>query len=87
MSTEFDPPAVRFEPLRPPSRRRLITGLVVGPLLWVVALTVGALVLDYTWAIALGLVVTVASLLISFAVLGFLHLRRRRQEERYADHR
>ena len=28
----------RFEPLRPASRGRLIVGLVLGPILWLVAL-------------------------------------------------
>ena len=87
MSSEVDRPAVRFEPLRPISRGRLIAALVIGPLLWVVALVVGAWLFDYAWAIGLGLLVTLASFLISLAVLGFLRLRRRRQEERYADGR
>jgi membrane protein implicated in regulation of membrane protease activity len=78
-------PAVHFEPLRPASRKRLIAGLVFGPLLWLVALSVASWVLEYTWAIELGLVVTLAAFLVAIVVLTFLHRGRRRQEERYQD--
>jgi hypothetical protein len=43
------------------------------------------LVFEYSFAIALGLAVTVAAFLVSLLVLALLHAARRRQEERYAD--
>ena len=85
MGSELDRPSVRFEPLRPASRGRLIAGFVLGPVLWLLALIVAAWLFDYSWAIALGLLVTVASFLVSLLVLALLHAGRRRQERRYAD--
>ena len=81
--TELDRPAIRFEPLRPASRGRLIAGFVLGPVLWLVALIVAATLFEYSWAITLGLLVTVASFLVSLLVLGMLNRRRRSQERRY----
>ena len=84
MGSELDRPSVRFEPLRPASRGRLLAGFVLGPVLWLVALTVASWLFDYSWAIGLGLLVTVASFLVSLVVLALLHAARRRQERRYA---
>ena len=85
MSSEGGRPSVRFEPLRPASRGRLIAGFVLGPLLWLVALILAAWLFDYSWAIGVGLLVTVASLLVSLLVLAILYSRRRSLERRYAD--
>ena len=85
MSSELGPPSVRFEPLRPASRGRLIAGFVLGPVLWLVALIVAAWLFDYSWAIGVGLLVTVASFLVSLLVLAILYSRRRSQERRYAN--
>ena len=49
---------MRFEPLRPASRRAVIAAFVLGPLAWLAALIVAAIVLDYTGAIAFGLAIT-----------------------------
>ena len=85
MGSEFGWPAVRFEPLRPASRGRVIAGFVLGPVLWLVALIVASWLFDYSWAIALGLLATVATFLVSLVTLTLLHAARRRQERRYAD--
>lgn len=77
--------SVRFEPLHPASRASLILGVVVGPVLWLVAIAVAAWFFEYTWAIALGLVVTVTSFLVALVVLALLRTGRVRQEERYVD--
>ena len=77
--------SVRFEPLHPASRASLIAGVVLGPLLWLVALAVAAWFFEYTWAIALGLVVTVASFFLALVVLALLRRARVRQERRYVD--
>ena len=63
----------------------VIAAFIVGPLSWLVALIVVAWVLEYTSAIALGLLVTVASFLVSLLVLALVHAARRRQERRYAE--
>jgi hypothetical protein len=75
---EVGRPVVRFEPLRPVSRGRLIAAFVLGPILWLVALVVAALLFDYSSSIALGLLVTAASFVVSLLVLALLHARRRR---------
>jgi membrane protein implicated in regulation of membrane protease activity len=77
--------SVRFEPLRPASRESLIAGLVLGPLLWLLVLAIAAWVFEYSWAIALGLAVTVAAFFVSLVVLTLLWRSRVRQEERHVD--
>jgi ABC-type transport system involved in multi-copper enzyme maturation permease subunit len=77
-----DATSLRFEPLRPASRARLIAGAVVGPLLWLVALIVAAWLFEYSWAIGFGLLVTVVALVVSLIVLAVLHSARRRAERR-----
>ena len=84
MSSADEQPAAIFEPLRPASRGRLVLGLILGPILWAAALIVVAATLRFTWAIELGLLVTVATFVISLLALSFLRSRRLRQEARYA---
>ncbi|HXV34319.1 MAG TPA: hypothetical protein VD769_09935 [Gaiellaceae bacterium] len=76
-------PSVRFDPLQPVSRARLIARLVYGPLLWLVALVAVAWVVTHRWAIQVGLVVTFASFLVALALLALLRAGRRREERRY----
>ena len=85
MGSRLDQPSVRFEPLRPASRGRLIAGFVLGPALWLVALVAAAWSFDYRLATGLGLLVTAASFFVSLIVLVLLHAGRRRQERRYAE--
>ena len=58
---------------------------MLGPLLWLVALAVAAWFFEYTWAIAVGLAVTVASFVVALVVLALLRRGRVRQERRYVD--
>jgi divalent metal cation (Fe/Co/Zn/Cd) transporter len=74
---------VRFEPLRPVSRGRLILRLVYGPVLWLAAFTVVAWLFVSSRVIQAGLLVTVASFLIGLLVLAILRMGRRREERRY----
>jgi hypothetical protein len=74
----------RFRPLRPASGPRLIAAIVLGPVAWIVALVIAAWLVDRTDAIETGLLVTVASFLVSAIVLSVLRLGRRREERRYA---
>ena len=85
MSEDTGRSPVQFEPLRPASRASLIAGVVLGPLLWLVAIAIAAWAFEYSWAIALGLAVTVASFFVSLVVLTLLRKGRMRQEERYVD--
>ena len=78
---------MRYEPLRPAPRGRLILAIVVGPLLWVVAFVVAALVAVEGAAIGIGLLVATASLLAALVLLTLLRVGRRRRERRYADGR
>jgi hypothetical protein len=80
-------PSVHFEPVRPASRGNLVAGIVVGPLLWLAGLIVAAFVFEYSWAIAVGLLATVAAFLVSLAVLAVLRTGRKRQEERFRKER
>ena len=79
--------SVRFEPLHPASRSTLIVGVVIGPLLWLVVLAGGAFLFEYSWAVALGLLVVVASFIVALIVFGLLWAARVRQEKRYVDSR
>lgn len=84
VSSADEQPAASFEPLRPASRGRLVLGLILGPVLWLVALLIVAATLRFTWAIELGLGVALATLALSLVALLFLRSRRVRQERRYA---
>jgi uncharacterized membrane protein len=79
--------SVRFEPLSPASRASLITGVVVGPLLWLIVLALAAWVFEYGWAIALGVLVVVVTFVAALIVLSLLWAWRVRQERRYVDSR
>ena len=85
MPEDATPSSVRFEPLDPAPRRSLIAGVVLGPLLWLVALSITAWALEYSWAIAVGLLVTVASFLVALVVLVLLRAARVRQEQEHVD--
>jgi hypothetical protein len=78
----FDEP---FRPLRPASGPKLVAALVLGPLLWVIALALASVLLDRTNAIELGLLVTAAAFVFAAVVLSLLRFGRRREERRYAD--
>ena len=69
----------------PASGPKLIAALVLGPILWLVALLVASWLLDHTDAIELGLLVTAASFVLAAVVLSLLRFGRRREERRYAD--
>ncbi len=84
MSSADEQPAAIFEPLRPASRTRLVLGLILGPILWLAALIVVAATLRFTWAIQLGLLVSVGTFILSLLALSFLRSRRLRQEARNA---
>jgi hypothetical protein len=75
----------RFTPLRPASRPKLILAFVLGPVLWLVALLVAAVVVHRTNAIGIGLIVAGASFVVSIVVLGLLRLGRSREERQNAD--
>ena len=79
---------MRFEPLHPASRSTLIVGVVIGPLLWLVVLAAGAWLFEYSWAIALGLLVVVVIVRRRADRLSACCGRARvRQEKRYVDSR
>jgi uncharacterized membrane protein len=72
-----------FVPLRPVPRRRLIVRVVVGPLLWLVALLVAAIVLHRTRAIEVGFAIGFGCVLVSLVVLSLLRAGRNREQRRY----
>ena len=84
MSTDSDSLIVQFEPLRPASRRRMVLAIVIGPLLWIVAFVTVGLVLHFSSAIELGLLIALLSAVLSLILLAGLRLDRVRQEKRYA---
>ena len=71
----------QFDPLRPPSGRRKLWLLVLGPLVWVVALAIVAVTIHRTDLIGLGLLFAAASFVLGLALL-IPARRRRMQEER-----
>jgi hypothetical protein len=85
VSGDAERPPVRFEPLRPASRWRLVAAFVLGPILWLVALVVAAWLINESWAIEVGLLVTIAAFLVALVVLAVLREGRQREERRYAD--
>ncbi len=83
MGYDTEQRSVRFEPLRAASRRRLIAGLILGPVTWLVALMITAYLLQNSWAIEAGILITLGSFVIACAVLAVLRQARIRQEQRY----
>jgi hypothetical protein len=75
----------RFRPLRPATGPRLIAAIILGPVLWAIGLAFVAVIIEYTDAIAVGLVVAAASFVISVVVLSLARQGRLREERRYAD--
>jgi hypothetical protein len=75
----------RFRPLRPASGRKRIVVLVLGPIMWVVALMVSSWLLDRSNAIEFGLLIAAGSCVFAAVVLSLLRLGRLREERRYAD--
>jgi hypothetical protein len=76
--------ADRFRPLRPARGWRLVAAFTIGPLAWLIALDVAAILLDHTEAIEFGLLVALASFAVSMILLALLRAGRRREERRYA---
>jgi Zn-dependent membrane protease YugP len=87
MTQTGEKPDAPFRPLRPASRPRLIAAFVLGPVLWVVALAVVAVLVKRTDAIELGLAVTAAAFVLALIVLPVLWSARRREERDYAARR
>jgi multisubunit Na+/H+ antiporter MnhF subunit len=75
----------RFRPLRPASGPKLIAAIVFGPVLWAVVLCILAVIVEYTDAIGVGLLLAVVSFVVSVVVLSLLRRGRVREERRYAD--
>jgi hypothetical protein len=76
-------PVEPFVPLRPAPRGRLILRAVIGPLAWLVALLVAAIVLHRTRAIELGMLIAFVCLALSMIVLLLLRGGRNREQRRY----
>ena len=75
-----------FTPRRLVSHVRLALAFVFGPVAWIVAFIVAAWLIDKTDAIEIGLLVTLASLVFAFVMLGLLRWSRGREERRYVRH-
>lgn len=75
----------RFRPLRPASRTRLILASILGPLAWVLAVLLAALLVQATFQIELGGLVTAVSLTVAAAVLVLLRRGREKEERDYVD--
>jgi Flp pilus assembly protein TadB len=76
-----------FTALHPVSRPQLVVRVILGPLLWLVALVVAAIVLHRIYAIEVGILVAFVSLVVSLLVLLLLRGGRNRERERFADRR
>jgi hypothetical protein len=73
----------RFTPLQTVSRSRRVLVLVVGPLLWLVAIIVVGVVVDRDGVVEASLLVTVIAFVLGLA-LSVIARRRRLGEEREA---
>ncbi len=62
----------------------MVLAIVIGPLLWIVAFVTVGLVLHFSSAIELGLLIALLSAVLSLILLAGLRLDRVRQEKRYA---
>lgn len=78
--------APRFAPLRPASRGRLIAAMVLGPVLWLLALVIVAWTVDKTSAVVLGLAIAAGAFVVAVLVLSWVYVARRRQEKRFVEH-
>jgi Kef-type K+ transport system membrane component KefB len=74
-----------FQPLRPARGTKLVLAAVLGPIAWVIAWMIVAVVVNRTNAIGIGILITVASFAIAVPVLRSLAWRRDREERRFAD--
>ena len=81
-NAELSPP--RFEPIRSAPRSRRIAALVLGPLLWLAALVVVAVLLRRTSAIELGLLIALGSFVLALVVVLLLRIGREREESHRA---
>ncbi|MBV9366462.1 MAG: hypothetical protein JO286_14870 [Solirubrobacterales bacterium] len=73
----------RFKPMRPASRPRLVLASLLGPVAWVLAFLLVSVLINFTIEIELGLLVTVASLVVAALVLALLRHGRDSEERRY----
>jgi hypothetical protein len=83
VGAEREVPA-RFTLLQSASVARRAIVVVVGPVLWVVALVVVGVVVDQRQAVEFGLIVTLVAFVLSLSVSA-LARRRRLREERDAE--
>lgn len=85
MVSDDQPADERFRPLRPAPRSKLALAIAIGPVLWIAAFVVAAVVIDRTNAIELGLLITAAAGVTAAVLLAVLSSARRREEDSYAD--
>jgi hypothetical protein len=83
VAAERELPA-QFTPLHSASPGQRVLVLVVGPLLWLVAVVVVSVVADRRDAVEIGLIVTLAASVLSLPV-SVVARRRRLREERDAE--
>src|SRR5438046_8389685 len=84
LGVALEPPQLpaSFEPLRrpSPSKRRLL--FLIGPVLWLAATVVLALVIHRTESVGEAMLVVAVSFAVSLPVLGWSRIARTREEER-----
>jgi hypothetical protein len=73
----------RFKPLRPASHKRLVLAAVFGPFTWALAFALVSVLVSSARAIVIGLLITVASLVMGAGVLVVLRRGRDSEERRY----
>ena len=76
-----------FAPLVPTPRRWVMLRVLIGPLLWLIALVVVAVVVHRTDAILFGALIASGSLVFFLVGLAMLRARRNRLRRRYDDRR
>ena len=72
-----------FRPLRPATGVRLVTAVILGPVVWVIAFVGTSIVVEMSDAIELGLLITVCSFATGFVILVVVRHARERERRRY----
>jgi hypothetical protein len=76
-----------FDPLVRTPRRRAVARALIGPVIWLVAILVAAVIVKRTDAIEVGVLLAVGTFLLSTLVLVAVRAARVREERRYAQRR
>jgi hypothetical protein len=85
LAHDDQPPDYQFRPMRTTPRAKRVAAILLGPVAWLAAVALVAVLVKRTTAIQIGLLVTTGSLVVAVAGLGALRFARGREERSYRD--